>query len=391
MKCPFSPVRFVISVTIFALLFCAGSAGAAPSDHPVVNGITGPDHLNDWYGPTGSFTFKAVVSGGTPPYTYKWMNPPGMKTLFEGKQYGTVEIPASQLSLSGPGNYGIWLTVTDSLGRDAVWQRQGGSGNSNEFGYFLTTDGKTWSKKTEPATFPPPVESAPVVETTKDNCVDSGARFTSIQGDVEVSSECNGDYAKGIWHLAHREIPLNGGDHIKVGEDSSTILGFADMSTFIIDKESEIVLITPENKDSKMKLVAGNIWINLKKMVKDGSMTIDSDQDVAGIKGTTLVCETTGSKSYVRVIEGTVAVKSKVSGKTVMVNGGQGITATDLGMLDQPYAIDAVKEQADWDAVKVKAESGTPAPAQTQKSGLDALTILTSLGVAAAGIGIRRG
>jgi ferric-dicitrate binding protein FerR (iron transport regulator) len=125
-------------------------------------------------------------------------------------------------------------------------------------------------------------------------------------------------------------------------------------------------------------------------MVKDGSMTIDSDQDVAGIKGTTLVCETTGSKSYVRVIEGTVAVKSKVSGKTVMVNGGQGITATDAGMLDQPYAIDAVKEQADWDAVRAKAESGTPAPAQTQKSGFEMLTIFSAIGIAVAGIVLRR-
>jgi hypothetical protein len=90
------------------------------------------------------------------------------------------------------------------------------------------------------------------------------------------------------------------------------------------------------------------------------------------------------------VIEGTVAVTSKVSGKTVMVNGGQGITATDAGMPDQPYAIDAVKEQADWDAVRAKAESGTPAPAQTQKSGFETLTILSAIGVAAAGTVLRR-
>ena len=225
-----SPLRYLCAVTFLAFLLCTGIAGAALSDHPVVNGISGPDHLNDWYGPTGSYTFKATVSGGTPPYSYKWMNPPGMKTLFEGKQYGTVEIPAPQLGLSGPGNYGVWLTVTDSTGKDAVWLRQGGSGNSNEFGYFLTTDGKTWSKKTEPATFPPPVDAPQVVQTTSDQCVDSGARFTGVQGDIQVSSECNGDYAKGIWHLAKREIILYGGDHIKTGEDSSGYLGFHSFS-----------------------------------------------------------------------------------------------------------------------------------------------------------------
>ncbi len=47
-----------------------------------------------------------------------------MKILFEGKQYATVEIPAPQLGLSGPGNYGVWLTVTDSAGKEAVWLRK---------------------------------------------------------------------------------------------------------------------------------------------------------------------------------------------------------------------------------------------------------------------------
>ena len=395
MQCSLPHLRYLCAVTVLAFLLCTGITGAALSDHPVVNEISGPDHLNDWYGPMGSYTFKATVSGGTPPYSYKWMNPPGMKTLYQGTQYGTVQIPAPQLGLSsGPGNYGIWLTVTDSAGRDAVWMRTNGLGNSNEFGYFLTTDGKTWSKKTEPATFPEAAaDSQQIVPApTRDNCVDSGARFTGIQGDVQVSSECNGDYAKGIWHFAKREIYLNGGDHIKTAEDSEAILGFADMSTFILKAESEIVLKVPENKDSKLKLVAGNIWMNIKKMAQNGGMNIDMDQAVAGIKGTTLICETSGSKSYVKVIEGTVEVTSKVTGKMVQVTGGQGITATDAGMLDQPYAIDIAKEQADWDAVKATALSGTtaPTPATTKKSGLESLLVPAALGVVAVCVTFRR-
>jgi hypothetical protein len=319
------------------------------------------------------------------------MNPPGMKTLFEGKQYSSVEIPAPLLGLSGPGNYGVWLTVTDSAGKDAVWLRQGGSGNSNQFGYFLTTDGKTWSKKTEPATFPPPADAPQVVQTTSDQCVDSGARFTGIQGDIQVSSECNGDYARGIWHMAKREITLYGGDHIKTGEDSSGYLGFQDMSTFILKAETEIVLLVPENKDSKVKLVLGNIWTNVKKMVKDGSMEIDMEQAVLGTKGTTFVCSSDGKTSTMQIIEGTVEVTGKADGKKILVTGGQQVTATRAG-LGTPVAFDAPAAQADWDTVKTKAVSGTPVPsaATTKKSGLDSLLVTAAIGAAAFWISIRR-
>jgi hypothetical protein len=314
-----------------------------------------------------------------------------MKTLYEGKQYGTVEIPASQLGLSGPGNYGVWLTVTDSAGKDAVWQRQGGSGNTNEFGYFLTTDGKTWSKKTEPATFPPPVDAPQAVQTTSDQCVDSGARFTGIQGDIQVSSECNGDYARGIWHLAKREITLYGGDHIRTGEDTTGYLGFQDMSTFILKAETEIVLLVPENKDSKLKLVVGNIWTNVKRMVKDGSMEIDMEQAVLGTKGTTFVCSSDGKTSTMQIIEGTVEITGKADGKKIMVSGGQQVTATGTG-LGTPVAFDATAAQADWDGVKAKALSGTPAPAPatTKKSALESLPVLAALGIVAAGIASKR-
>jgi hypothetical protein len=393
MQHPLPPLRYLCAVTVLAFLLCTGITGAAPSDHPVVNGISGPDHLNDWYGPTGSYTFKATVSGGTPPYSYKWMNPPGMKTLYQGTQYGTVEIPATQLGVSGAGNYGIWLTVTDSQGRDAVWQRQGTSGNSNEFGYFLTTDGKTWSKKTEPATFPEAAAAPEAIETTNENCQDSGARFTGLSGDIMVFSECTGGNIKdpNAWVYAKRELVLHVGDHIRTGEDSQAILGFADMSTFILKQESEIVLASPPDRDSKVRLVLGNIWTNVKKMVKDGSMEVDMEQAVLGTKGTTFVCSSDGKTSTMQIIEGKVEITSIADGKKILVSGGQQVTATDKG-LGTPVAFNTTAVQADWDTVKAQALSGTPASgsASAKKSGIESLLVPAALCIAAAGIALRR-
>jgi hypothetical protein len=173
-------------ISILVLLLCTGIAEAALSDHPVVTGISGPDHiaLNDQGQPAGSYTFTAHVTCGSPPYTYKWMNPPGMKTLYEGTEYSTVTIPVEKLALSGGDRWAVWLTVTDSEGRDALWMRTNGNGNSNEFLYMLTTDytRKSWTKTTEPATFSPAPSGCPVSGSSGSTGGSSGTGSNSGSG-----------------------------------------------------------------------------------------------------------------------------------------------------------------------------------------------------------------
>jgi uncharacterized membrane protein YgcG len=150
---------------ILAFLLCTGPAGAALSDHPVITGISGPGYIafDENGAATGSYTYTATVTCGSPPYTYKWMNPAGFKTLYEGQGLSTVTIPVSKLALSGGNRWAVWLTVTDSAGHDALWMRTNGAGNTNEFLYYLETDyaQKSWKKITEPATFPPAPSSCP--------------------------------------------------------------------------------------------------------------------------------------------------------------------------------------------------------------------------------------
>jgi hypothetical protein len=323
------------------------------------------------------------------------MNPPGTKTLFEGKEYSSVTVPSEQLYTSGTPRYGIWLTVTDSAGRDAVWTREVGVGTSNQFFYgmdFTDYPEPKWTIITEPKTFPKAAASPPVVATTKDpNCKDSGARFTGLNGQVEVSHECtDADLTKDdLWTFAKRDMELYVNDHIRTGEDTEAILGLADMSSFVMKPESEIVLASPPDKDSKIKLLAGNLWINVKKMIEGGSMEIEMNNIGAVVKGTTFVCSSDGKQSSVQVLEGTVEVTGTTDGKKTLLSPGQKVTATGSGP-GTPTSFDVMALQAEWDSVKTKAMAGTPASAPTQKSGPESTLVITGVGIAAAVIAIRR-
>lgn len=55
----------------------------------------------------------------------------------------------------------------------------------------------------------------------------------------------------------------------------------------------------------------------------------------AGIKGTTFVCEETGSKSTLKVLEGKVNLTSKITGKVITVNAGEMAVADASGNLNK--------------------------------------------------------
>jgi hypothetical protein len=173
---------------------------------------------------------------------------------------------------------------------------------------------------------------------------DSGTRFTSISGTVEIASE--EQYQLGQWGYAKLDMVLNVGDHIRTGEESSCILSFADLSCFVMQEETHIILNAPPDRDDKIALVWGKIKANIKKMMKDGSMEIDMSQGVCGIKGTTFVCEEDGETSTLKVFEGTVEFTSKATGDSVMVGAGQKASADDTGLSEvTDFDTDAGEEE----------------------------------------------
>lgn len=216
------------------------------------------------------------------------------------------------------------------------------------------------------------------VSSDEESKKDSGVRFSGLNGQIEV-------YLPGskTWTLAKwdQEIPV--GTRIKVGnedgdDESSAVLSFADMSTFVLRSGSEIVITGPPNKKDRASLVRGSIWANVKKMIKDGSMDIKMNQAVASIKGTTFVLEETGSSSTLKVIEGIVDFKSKKDGKIIKVNAREKIVATKDGFEDKTN-FDADKENADWKALRSQIENNNSSIWILALSAIGALVVILSI------------
>ncbi|KAF0097796.1 MAG: FkbM family methyltransferase, partial [bacterium] len=174
---------------------------------------------------------------------------------------------------------------------------------------------------------------------------DSAVRFASISGTVEVAYSIE-DVAADRWHFAKMGMVIPNGLYIRTGEESGCILSFSDMSTFVLAPESMIV-ITRQEDPSKLALVAGRVWNNFKRMLKDGSMEIETSQAAMSIKGTTLVLEDTGSTSTLKVIEGAVEFKPRKGGVSTLVTGGNMISATARGA-DAMRRFDVAAENRYW-------------------------------------------
>jgi hypothetical protein len=172
----------------------------------------------------------------------------------------------------------------------------------------------------------------------------SGARFSSLNGQVEVRPDAEAR----AWKLAQMGMNLNVMDHVRTQEESSAILSFTDMSTFVLKAESEIVLTTPPDKDSKVKLVAGNVWVNVKKMLKDGSMEVEMNQAVAGIKGTNIIVGSDGNEDRISVLRGEVDVLIKATNERLQLKEGEFLSIMAGGKTEK-REIDVGAEQKKWE------------------------------------------
>lgn len=173
----------------------------------------------------------------------------------------------------------------------------------------------------------------------------SGIKFSDIYGEVSVRPNAEDDDA---YEFAELDMPLLVDDRIRTKEESGAILSMADMSTFVIKPESIVILNTPTGKENKIELLAGNIWVNVKKMVGNGSMEVEMSQAVAGIKGTNITCSTSRSEDRIQVLRGMAEVLIKESREKIPVREGEELIVKAGGKAEK-IEINISNEQQKWE------------------------------------------
>lgn len=173
---------------------------------------------------------------------------------------------------------------------------------------------------------------------------DSGIKFSDLHGEVTVRPDANEEG----WELAEITSKLNVLDHVKTEQDSGAILSMQDMTTFVVKPESEIILTVPSGQDSKVTLVAGNIWVNVKKMVTNGTMEVEMSQAVAGIKGTNITCSTSRDEDRIQVLRGIAEVLIRETREKVTVAEGEELVVKTGGKTEK-VEIDVTTEQKKWE------------------------------------------
>ena len=112
-------------------------------------------------------------------------------------------------------------------------------------------------------------------------------------------------------------------DRIKTEEESGAILGLEDMSTYVIKPKSVLIIHSEEENESKLEMLIGRMWTNIKKVAAGKSIGFEMSHCVCGINGTIVAFEETGGKSDIYLFAGSVTVTSKKGTDKVNLQPGQ--------------------------------------------------------------------
>ncbi len=207
-------------------------------------------------------------------------------------------------------------------------------------------------------------------------------KIGDLYGEVDVRQNDEDDDA---YIFAWSGMELYHNDRVKTLTRSGCIISFADMTTFVMKEDTTIVLDIANEKVSKLGLLGGIVWTNFKNLVEDGSLEIEMSQAVAGIKGTTFICEEIDGVSTVKVFEGTVEVTAKATGKSIMVNSGE-MLSTDSTGKGTLTMFDMEAELAGWDSHAQQVTAEAMEEADRKSGGFPVVIVVVAVVLLAAGV-----
>ena len=191
------------------------------------------------------------------------------------------------------GDTGDWITVTWNLDIDAT---------------------------PVPVSVPTPVVRTPEPEKGPCEKIDSHIRFNDFYG--EVKKRCNFE-EDDSYEFVDLDDVVYENDRIKTEEESGAILGLEDMSTYVIKPKSVLIIHSEEENESKLEMLIGRMWTNIKKVAAGKSIGFEMSHCVCGINGTIVAFEETGGKSDIYLFAGSVTVTSKKGTDKVNLQPGQ--------------------------------------------------------------------
>ena len=179
--------------------------------------------------------------------------------------------------------------------------------------------------------------------------IDSKIRFNDFYGEVKIRPNAEADDS---YEFVDIDTIIYEDDRIKTEEDSGAILGLGDMSTYVIKPETTLIIHTEENNVSKIEMLNGCIWGNIKKMSEGKSINIEMSQCVAGILGSTVKFSTENGKDEITCTKGSCdiydlirkEVIAKITAGQQAIVDGNGVKIIEIVIED---AQQELKEQLD--------------------------------------------
>jgi len=172
----------------------------------------------------------------------------------------------------------------------------------------------------------------------------SKATLTELSGVVEIQKIGDSE-----WYPAMLNMPLEEGDRIRTGKDSSAEITFDNGQVVKIEDDSDLtlssVLFSEDREEIKLKALVGKILANVKKALgKKSKLELHTPTAVIAVRGTEYVAEVKEDVTDVAVFDGNVSVNyykesGEVSPEEVIVKVNEQVSIRLRQRPTKPYAI----------------------------------------------------